>query len=430
MSNTKPNKIDNSRSYYHIYNKVVENRKLFNDQEDYEVFLSYLKDYLSPPPDPSKVKKTFSVKGRTFEGVPHQPKNYFNKIELTAYSLLPDHFHLLIKEVVKGSYEKLMRSLNTRYAIYYNKKYQRRGSIFVGPYKLKGVNNMSEVVYLTRHFHKEPIKVSEKNLDFKLFSSYRQYLGETEASWIKPKYALSFYESIENSFHKKGSYKHFVEDYSLNEEENRLLERINLESEPNRPIVETPKEEASKSFKASAPKTVLEPRTKVIPEELSKTKSRIPEFAFASSVVFILLFFVGLRNIKISSAGEEILHQASDTEDTSQVSGAKDTKEGLEDDLKYVSDKYTYEEEDYEKQMVVIKITDDSDSVNIRAEPSTESEIVGKAFDGQKFEYISIDSDWYQIKLENGDIAYIYSDYVQFADIFTDSTEIEREENN
>ena len=121
--------------YSHIYNKGVEKRILFNDEEDYAVFLNFLKDYLSALKDPDSLKKDFKVNGRTFQGTPHQPKNYFNQVELLAYSLMPDHFHLILHQKTRGSLESFIRSLCTRYSIYYNKKYQRTGSLFEGPYK-------------------------------------------------------------------------------------------------------------------------------------------------------------------------------------------------------------------------------------------------------------------------------------------------------
>ena len=141
--------------YFHIYNKGVEDRNLFNSDQDFNVFVDYLKDYLSDPPSSKELKKTFSVNGRTFQGVPHQPKNYFGKVDLIAYGLLPDHFHLLVKESSKDSIQKLIRSLSTRYAIYYNKKYKRSGSLFQGPYKSARVKGLPELLYLTRYIHRD-----------------------------------------------------------------------------------------------------------------------------------------------------------------------------------------------------------------------------------------------------------------------------------
>ena len=126
-------RIDKEGLYFHIYNKGVEEKIIFSDGEDYRVFLRFLEEYLTTPQDPENTKKTFQIHGRTFRGTPHQPKNYFNAVELVAYSLMPNHFHLALSQVTKGSVENFIRSLCTRYSIYFNKKYTHSGPLFAGP---------------------------------------------------------------------------------------------------------------------------------------------------------------------------------------------------------------------------------------------------------------------------------------------------------
>lgn len=119
----------------HIFNKGIEGRNIFIDEGDYDTFQNYLKEYLNPQADRASLKKIFKVNGRSFSGVPHLPKNFHGKIELIASSLLPDHFHLILEEKEKGYVAKFMRSLCTRYSMYLNKKHQRSGPLFTGPYK-------------------------------------------------------------------------------------------------------------------------------------------------------------------------------------------------------------------------------------------------------------------------------------------------------
>ena len=61
-------RLESEDSYYHIYNRGVEKRTIFEDDQDYKVFLKYLKEYLSPPPDLSKIKESFTLQGYTFQG--------------------------------------------------------------------------------------------------------------------------------------------------------------------------------------------------------------------------------------------------------------------------------------------------------------------------------------------------------------------------
>src|SRR3989344_6029163 len=136
-------------AYIHVFNKGVENRVIFTEPQDYEIFLGYLRDYLSMPSDPESKKKDFTVNGRTFRGTPHQPKNYFQKVELVAYCLMPNHFHLLLHQQTKASTERFIRSLCTRYSMYFNKKYKRMGALFEGPYKSVHIKVQLQLLHLT-----------------------------------------------------------------------------------------------------------------------------------------------------------------------------------------------------------------------------------------------------------------------------------------
>ena len=63
-------RIDVEDTYYHIYNRGVEKRIIFCDDQDYKVFLKYLKESLSPPPDRKDLIKTLTFKEENFKGIP------------------------------------------------------------------------------------------------------------------------------------------------------------------------------------------------------------------------------------------------------------------------------------------------------------------------------------------------------------------------
>ncbi|MBU0569395.1 transposase [Patescibacteria group bacterium] len=121
--------------YYHIYNRGVGKQDIFLDVADYNKFQYYLESYLSPPPDPKELIKTFTLKDGVFKGISRQPKNYHQQINLTAYCLMPNHFHLLLQQKDFMSMKEFLHSLSIRYAMYFNKKYDRVGPLFQGRYK-------------------------------------------------------------------------------------------------------------------------------------------------------------------------------------------------------------------------------------------------------------------------------------------------------
>jgi putative transposase len=222
-------KIYAENTIYHAYNRGVEKRKIFLDEQDYKVFLNYLKEYLSPPPKPEeRILKSFGLKGRTFKGIPRQVNNYHGKIELLAYCLMPNHFHLLIKQGNdKNVLKEFMQSLLTRYSMYFNKKYERIGSLFQGKYKAIIVMDEIYILHLSRYIHLNPYEYT-KNL-VEAYSSYGEYLGLRKTSWVNPNLILAYFENKKflPEFKKTVSYKNFVEDYLKDATE--ILGNVTLE---------------------------------------------------------------------------------------------------------------------------------------------------------------------------------------------------------
>lgn len=219
-------RLDVENSFYHVYNRGVEKRIIYKDEQDFKVFLGYLKGYLSPKEDPTKTRAKFIINGTVSIGIPHQPKNYFGKIELISYCLMPNHLHFILRQIEKASVERLMRSLQIRYSMYFNKKHNRVGPLFQGVYKSKMIQDENYLLHLSRYIHLNP---SEHIKDLtKAYSSYAEFLGIRKTSWIHPEAILQYFNTAKrNLVQKSNSYKSFVENF--HENNNVSLEDIILE---------------------------------------------------------------------------------------------------------------------------------------------------------------------------------------------------------
>ncbi len=203
--------------YYHVYNRGVEKRIIYQDEQDYKVFLRYLKEALEPPPNRKTKTISFTLKGESFKGIPKQSKNFYKSIELVAFCLMPNHFHLLLKQLDTRSIEIFTRSLMTRFAMYFNKRYHRVGSLFQGPYKAANVENDAYLLHLSRYIHRNPLGINRPLLPS--YSSYAAYLGKQSIPWLKPQIVLSFFNQKSLPILKKtNSYTKFVEYEDINEE--------------------------------------------------------------------------------------------------------------------------------------------------------------------------------------------------------------------
>lgn len=182
--------------YYHLYNRGVEKRKIFLDQQDYAVFLSYLKKYLDTESEESK---------------PHQLSQ---EIDLLAFCLMPNHFHLLVKQHSQTGITKLIRAVSTSYALYFNRKYNRVGTLFQGKYKAVLVTKDSYLLHLSRYIHLNP----SDNFKTYPYSSYHYYLGYKHAGWVKFKEILMNFRTAQRQNLKDCfSYQSFIEDHQENE---------------------------------------------------------------------------------------------------------------------------------------------------------------------------------------------------------------------
>lgn len=199
--------------YYHVYNRGVAKSTIFEDHEDYIAFLADLKFYLTPVPQNFKgptLKVT--TEDRTYIYFPsQQPKNHAGKIDLVAYCLMPNHFHLCIRQTDKMTMTNFMRSLSTKYSMYFNKKYQRVGSLFQGVYKGVRITDEQQFLYLTKYIHRNPLKLvgdDPKKLSMYPYSSYPNYLGVIRQNWINTENVLTYFSQT----NPRNTYQSFVEE--------------------------------------------------------------------------------------------------------------------------------------------------------------------------------------------------------------------------
>lgn len=201
--------------YYHLYNRGVEKRDIFLDNRDYKVFLYFLKQYLSPPepPLPSIMIGTTGVTPARARPI----KTVYGFVQLLAYCLMPNHFHLLIKQVSQDGITQLMNRIGTNYGMYFNKRYERVGPLFQGVYKAVLVESDEQLLHLSRYIHLNPFE--SENRDFQRlieypYSSYGDYLGIRKTEWVNSKEIASYFKRRKRIDKiDYFSYQSFVEDY-------------------------------------------------------------------------------------------------------------------------------------------------------------------------------------------------------------------------
>lgn len=200
-------------TYYHIYTRGVNRRKIFKDTQDYNMFIRYLKLYLLP----IELLKKLAMQDIRINKFIHT--NLSKEVELNCFALMPNHFHLLVRLKEPKGIESLMRRILTGYAMYFNQKNKRVGHLFENRYKSVAVLTDDYLLYLTRYIHRNPLKSKTARPEF----TSMPYYSEKEASWINPESILEHFSSTNPIL----SYKTFVE-----EKENEFdLGNLTLEDE-------------------------------------------------------------------------------------------------------------------------------------------------------------------------------------------------------
>lgn len=184
---------------WHVYNRGVEKRMIFMDDLDYRVFLSYLKIALGPEIPKEAVNLDLAQVFNLRRAHLH------SEVELVAYCLMPNHFHLLLYQYSPDGISKLMRSISTGYVMYFNKRYKREGRLFQGTYKASHINSDKYWLHATRYLHLNPLDVKE---DYRAYpySSYKYFAGRQAPKWLHPEWATKSFVGTEE-------YRTFVADY-------------------------------------------------------------------------------------------------------------------------------------------------------------------------------------------------------------------------
>lgn len=202
--------------YYHIYNRGTEKRKIFLSEKDYSRFVASL--FLCNNTYPADLKR----QGSTLLELLNNEREE-TLVNICAYCLMPNHFHLLLHEKSDGGISKFMQKLQTAYTMYFNQKNERTGALFQGKYKISIAGNDNYLRYLVSYIHLNPIKLieprwkengiknlknAEKFLKKYKYSSYLDFLGEK-----RPETKIVEIKSLPEYFENKKDFEDTIKEW-------------------------------------------------------------------------------------------------------------------------------------------------------------------------------------------------------------------------
>lgn len=184
--------------FYHIFNRATFDLPIFAKKRDANLFLEAMEFYLQPNP-PTR----FSIyrKNRNSYKLNLEEK----LVTIINYCLMPNHFHLTVRQELENGVQKFIQRLTNSYAHYFAFKYDKRGHIFEDKFKAIHIETNEQLIHLSRYIHLNPVTrfIVENPQDY-TFSSYRIYLGKESLRFIDP-------IPVMNDFSSAKKYKEFVE---------------------------------------------------------------------------------------------------------------------------------------------------------------------------------------------------------------------------
>lgn len=199
--------------YYHLFNRGAGKQIIFKDRADRVRFLFLVIFFQSDLnfPNLGRDIKQFLNFGQhsvlTKEGQSKAHEVIIRRsVELISFSLMPNHFHILVKEIEEDGIAVYMQRVLNSYTKYFNTKYEKSGHLFQGPYGAVHVEDNEQILYLSAYIHRNPRELKEwfGKEDLYEWSSYSDFLRENRFG------DLLMPDIITGQFKNKDKYKEFV----------------------------------------------------------------------------------------------------------------------------------------------------------------------------------------------------------------------------
>ncbi len=145
---------------YHVFNRGTEKRNIFLKKSDYERFVVNLIFFNSKQESARNVSR-YNIEFASNK-IPDDPV-----VKIHAFSLLPNHFHLMIEQLVENGIAKFIHRIQMGYSHYFNKLYSRNGNLFQGAYKIVHVNNDAYRLYLPLYIHLNALELLDTERNWK-----------------------------------------------------------------------------------------------------------------------------------------------------------------------------------------------------------------------------------------------------------------------
>jgi putative transposase len=198
-----------SNEFYHVFNRGVARQPTFKVKKDYERFMLCM-TYYSYESVPIKLSRLLTMHDEDRVRILSELSSQNSKkVDIISYVLMPNHFHMLLRQVVDNGISKYMKQAINSYSKYFNTRHERVGPMFQGVFKAVRIETDEQLIHLSRYIHLNPFVssiVKEKDLVSYPWSSLPVFLGVKNDSLISTEPVTQYFSDMEK-------YKRFVFDH-------------------------------------------------------------------------------------------------------------------------------------------------------------------------------------------------------------------------
>ena len=186
--------------YYHIFNRGIDRRPTFNNAREYSRATSLIKFYRHKE-IPLRYSQLINQPIETRTKLLAELFESERLVDIVCYCLMPNHFHLLLKQLSENGISKFISNFTNAYTRYFNTKNERVGPLFQGVFKAIHVESDEQLLHLSRYIHLNPIAssiIADSQLEYYQWSSYPEYINKHTSGLIQRELITNMFESTED----------------------------------------------------------------------------------------------------------------------------------------------------------------------------------------------------------------------------------------
>lgn len=219
---------------YHVLNRGIISRPIFQNKKDYERMLEAIFYYQNQNPLLSYSHFTRLHTERREEVLATLRKNKKFLVHIICLCLMPNHFHLLLKQLQKNGISVFIGHLSNSYVRYFNTKNERVGPLFQGKFKAVIIETNEQLLHVSRYIHLNPyssvLVKSLPELKKYPYSSLLEYLDLSKTNLFQKEIILDQFKDIK-------SYQKFVDDQAEYQRQLENIKHLTLESNYTRGLL-------------------------------------------------------------------------------------------------------------------------------------------------------------------------------------------------